>query len=406
MAKVLFFSSSLPSHVYPTLAVVQELVRRGEEVIYYLTDEYEQLIRATGATFRRYETIKYDMTRMRPSRLATDECRFVFPQILEEVKVAQPDYIIYESFCLWGRILGHSLHVPTISCRMVLAENDHFTVFPPIRPGAIALNMLYKYNDLQELNALCEQYHLSPIGLTDMQSFFFPHVDDLNIVFLPRPFQPAEDTFDERFVFVGPCLVPRSEATNELRDSLLAPSDQPTVYISLGTLYNTQAITFYKQCFEAFGGQPWRVILATGKWTDHASLEPIPENFQVHTHVPQLDILQQTDLFVTHGGTNSVMEALYYGVPMIVANPPTTEHKIHARRIAEMGLGIYITYDAITGTALQEAARTVLGNPSFREHTQHMQEAMRAAGGQQRAVDAIFQFLSRQDLSHKRPVLS
>lgn len=395
MAKVLFFNSPLPSHVYPTLAVVQELVRRGEEVIYYLTDGFEQLIRATGATFRRYESIMHDVTSMRASRLVTEECRIVLPQILEEVKAAQPDYIIYESVCVWGGVLGHSLRVPTITCRILLAENDHFSTIPDIGPG-FALGMLDKYNDLRGFNEICLKYHLIPLDQKAMYGFFFPCVEDLNIVFLPRIFQPAAETFDERFVFVGPCLGHREEATNGLRNRLLAPSALTTIYISLGTLFPTQSDIFFKQCFAAFGDQRYRVILATGKRIEAASLEPIPANFQVHPHVPQLDILQQADLFITHGGTNSVMEALYYGVPMVVVNPPTAEHLIYAKRIEELGLGVFLKPGTVTVNTLQEAARTVLSNPLFRKHAQQMQETIRVAGGYQLAVDAIFQFLSGQ----------
>jgi UDP:flavonoid glycosyltransferase YjiC (YdhE family) len=40
--------------------------------------------------------------------------------------------------------------------------------------------------------------------------------------------------------------------------------------------------------------------------------------FIVRQQVPQLEILPYTKLFITHGGMNSTMEAVNYGVPMIV----------------------------------------------------------------------------------------
>ncbi len=52
MAKVLFFNSPMYGHVLPTLPLVEELVARGEQIIYYLTDEFAQDVCRAGATMR------------------------------------------------------------------------------------------------------------------------------------------------------------------------------------------------------------------------------------------------------------------------------------------------------------------------------------------------------------------
>src|SRR5919202_3171303 len=55
VSRILVFNVPAHGHVNPTLPVVRELVSRGEQVIYYLTDEFEPQIRHTGAEFRRIE---------------------------------------------------------------------------------------------------------------------------------------------------------------------------------------------------------------------------------------------------------------------------------------------------------------------------------------------------------------
>jgi UDP:flavonoid glycosyltransferase YjiC (YdhE family) len=55
MSKILVFNVPAHGHVNPTLPVVRELVSRGEQVAYYLTDEFEPQIRHTGAEFRRID---------------------------------------------------------------------------------------------------------------------------------------------------------------------------------------------------------------------------------------------------------------------------------------------------------------------------------------------------------------
>lgn len=61
-------------------------------------------------------------------------------------------------------------------------------------------------------------------------------------------------------------------------------------------------------------------------------LENNPSNFKLYNYVPQLDILQHTDLFITRGGMNSSSENLYFGVPMLVI-PVMGGQPIVAQRI-------------------------------------------------------------------------
>ena len=56
MAKYVFLDIPAYGHVNPTLAVVQELVKRGQEVIYYLPEQFKGTVEATGAVFRSYES--------------------------------------------------------------------------------------------------------------------------------------------------------------------------------------------------------------------------------------------------------------------------------------------------------------------------------------------------------------
>jgi UDP:flavonoid glycosyltransferase YjiC (YdhE family) len=52
MGKVLFLNYPGEGHVNPTIALVEELLKKGEEVVYYCIEEYRNKIEKTGATFR------------------------------------------------------------------------------------------------------------------------------------------------------------------------------------------------------------------------------------------------------------------------------------------------------------------------------------------------------------------
>jgi UDP:flavonoid glycosyltransferase YjiC (YdhE family) len=75
----------------------------------------------------------------------------------------------------------------------------------------------------------------------------------LNVVTLPRAFQPDADALDERYVFVGPSISPRSDASGFPLDRL---AGDPTQYVSLGTVFNANP-EYFDACFDAFADSDW-----------------------------------------------------------------------------------------------------------------------------------------------------
>src|SRR5262249_53665442 len=117
----------------------------------------------------------------------------------------------------------------------------------------------------------------------------------------------------------------------------------------------------------------------------------------VRPSVPQPEILQRTDVFVTHGGMNSVHEGLYYGVPQVLI-PHQFEQLLNARCVAARGAG-YIIEDwlrrkPITAGALQQALAMVSSEPRYREAAQELQRSLRATGGYQQAADEIQAYIA------------
>jgi NDP-glycosyltransferase len=400
MAKYVFLNMPARGHVNPTLAVVQELVRRGQAVSYYLTEEFRDVIEATGAVFQPYESKLKDMPAMPPSfnSMANGPTGRVGPafmladmqsvpsQVIDRIRAEQPDAIIYDFMCVWAKTIIDELQVPAIAVRATYASNEHFNLMEHMRasmqnrPGAREM--------MERMRAYMEAQ--GPEMANRFASIFsaFSRVEQLNIIFMPKEFQPAGDTFDDRYLFVGPSILPRHEAPDFPFDRLNV--EKPLLYISLGSIFTNQP-EFYKQCFAAFTDQDWQVVLSIGKRTDLAALDPVPENFLLSAYVPQLEILPRTQLFVTHAGTNSVLESMYFGVPMVLI-PQQPEQQLHAQRVVDMGLGIMLEKETVNATTLREAVERVAHDPLYRQRMQPIQQSVRAADGYQRAADAIMEF--------------
>jgi MGT family glycosyltransferase len=401
MAKYVFLNMPAPGHVNPTLAVAQELVRRGQEVSYYLTEEFRDVVEATGAHFEPYESKLKDMPAM-PSSFGSmgdwptgrvvgpafmlEDMQYVPSQVRDRIRAEQPAAIVYDFMCVWAKTVIDELQVPAIATRATYASNEHFNLMEHMR--ARMQNMPGARERMERMRAYMEaQGGGMPNPFASIFSAF-SHAEQLNIIFMPREFQPAADTFDDRYLFVGPSILPRHEAPDFPFDRLSL--EQPLLYISLGSIFTNQP-EFYKQCFAAFADQNWQVVLSIGKQTDRSTLDPVPANFLLSAYVPQLEILPRTQLFVTHAGTNSVMESMYFGVPMVLI-PQQPEQQLHAQRVMDMGLGVMLEKETVNATTLREAVEHVAHDPMYRERIQHMQQSVRTAGGYQRAADAIMEF--------------
>jgi MGT family glycosyltransferase len=190
------------------------------------------------------------------------------------------------------------------------------------------------------------------------------------------------ETFDDRFVFIGPSVTRTEVDTLEWPDG-----DGPVVYVSLGTLFHDNA-AFYRACFDAFRGEPYRAIISIGAAVSVDNLGAPPSNVSVHTRVPQLQVLARAAAFVTHGGMNSVSEGLWYGVPLVVI-PQMSEQLIVGRRVEDLGAGLFLTNKEATADAIRASVRRVLAENTYRRAAVTIGDSFRAAGGVSLAVDRI-----------------
>ncbi|QBD78901.1 glycosyl transferase [Ktedonosporobacter rubrisoli] len=366
-------------HVNPTLAIAHELVQRGHEVIYYLPEPFQEAVQATGALFRPYDSKL--MKNLHPT-VMVEECRHVLGQVLDHIAAERPDVIVYEPY-LWARIVIEVLKVPAVALHSSYAINEHFNLFSLFNQHVPGMQEIWAQIKAG-LAEICTTYHVAPF---DLQSAAL-QVEPLNIVFLPRAFQPRADTFDERYLFVGPSILPHIRPIDFPLDRL--DESRPLLYISLGTVWNDR-LAFFQQCFEAFGASDYQVVLSHGRRIDPAMLGPIPNNFLVCAQAPQLSLLSRARVFVTHGGMNSVMESLFSGVPLVVL-PQMGDQFLTAQEVTQRGLGIALDQETVNATTLRETVGRVAREPSWRSATSQMQRIAQEAGGYQRATDAILQF--------------
>lgn len=123
---------------------------------------------------------------------------------------------------------------------------------------------------------------------------------------------------------------------------------------------------------EALGQLPTRSVLAIGEgeWKG-----PRPANVELRAEVPQQQLLNTANVFVTHAGYSSVREALTAGVPM-VAVPLFADQPRNAAKVEELKAGVSIGVKGLTSDALAEKIKQVLDAKSYHDTAETLAEEM------------------------------
>lgn len=372
--RILFINLPFSGHVFPTLGLVEELVKNNVAVTYLLTPEWQNKISATGAKFISYENNKKLSTQMRNAYNAA-------------LGIAEDfDLIIYEQFFFLGKHLAEKFNKPVIRIFTSLASNEKL-MKTYLNSGGMFGIFRSKF--------ICKRWtkqvaHGIPLKTDCWLEEILQNPPDLNLVYTIRAFQPfSEDFSDEHYKFLGASIYKRSEVL----DIPLDKNEKPLIYISLGTIFNNSK-AFYKKCLAAFEHEKVTVIMSIGKSIKIDSLGKIPDNFLIYPFVPQLDVLNRADVFITHGGLNSITEALYYGVPMVVI-PATTDQPANAARIVELKLGKRLNRKSITVENLKNTTMSVMTDDKIRRNVLDIQRKMDTAGGNKYGSDLIISYVSQ-----------
>ncbi|MBX3016063.1 MAG: hypothetical protein KF832_31365 [Caldilineaceae bacterium] len=387
-------------HMNTTFPLVAELVQRGERVLYYAVEPYRAVIESTGAEFRSYPNAQALIPPAHSGGLFSvmsylaSAAEAVLPTLVEEVRTADPDYLLIDSMCLWGNLLQQILNIPAITLGTVFVTHPHLPAEALIRmsyqalPKEVLLNgidALHSYFEISQ--RLDQRYGTQSPDIVGA----FGNTQPLNILFTSREFHPNGELFDaEQYQFVGPSIGQRAAIPDFPFAQLEAGAGEtpkPLIYISLGTIFNERP-DFYNACFEAFGDTPYQVVLASGDKVDPAVLAQAPANFIVRAQVPQVEILQRAALFITHGGMNSTSEALLQGVPLLVV-PQHGDQFLVAGRVTEVGAGVMLPAAQANADALKGLSRQLLGNPQFKARAQAIGETLQAGGSYPRAAAVI-----------------
>ena len=384
MKKIAFFCIPAHGHTNPMLPVAAELVRRGNTVRFYSFSEFENKISAVGAEFISCDEFLPKLTEQEKNRLknvSTTEMTIQDIRITinmnsfleNEFRTFCPDVVYTDSVCFWGKLNAWKHNVPVVISTSTFAFNQLSSKYMKNSPSEIADMILGLTKISKELKKL------EPYGYHVKNALSLVQSDNEtdSVVYTSRNFQPYAESFSGHYEFVGPSVF-----SKKLPDK---NKDRPLIYISMGTVINDRP-DFYGKCIEALKQLNADVIISCGNTADPGAYGKLPDNIKIYPYVDQLEILSKADLFITHCGMNSVSESLYMSVPMVLY-PQTGEQFAVARRTVEIGAGIILTDDTVSG--IRSAVNEILSSDKYGKAAEKCSTDFRSCVGAAGAADFI-----------------
>jgi zeaxanthin glucosyltransferase len=108
-----------------------------------------------------------------------------------------------------------------------------------------------------------------------------------------------------------------------------------------------------------------QLVFSVGDQVDPEQIGPAPTNAIIVKQAPQLELLKQASVCITHAGLNTVLESLAQGVAQ-VAIPVAFDQPGVGARIAAKQTGVVTSLDKLTAGHLSTLLDDVLNDPIYR----------------------------------------
>lgn len=351
-------------HFIPMLAFGRALVATGHEVAFATAEDFCPRVEKAG--FRAFPAgVSLDEQLEEAARRFPEQhamppskerfCAFV-PRMLAEVAAPpraadlvplvrewQPDVLVHEETELGGPIAAAVAAIPYA---------DHSVGF--LRP----LDMARLAGET--IAPVWEEWG---VDLGEFAGLFRYLYFDV----CPKSLQvPEIDQIDTAILMRNTDLATGEES---VREWVRALPDRPTVYVSLGTIFNQNPEVF-TSILDGLADEDVNVIVTVGNNNDPTALGPQPEHVYVERFIPQEALLPHCDVVINQGGT-AILPILAHGLPLLVL--PQGANQFHqAELCVRAGVGRSLPPSEVSADTVRAGIRSLLDDPAYRQRSREV----------------------------------
>ncbi|MBU1537285.1 glycosyltransferase [Myxococcota bacterium] len=312
-------------HLNPMIGTAQYLQEMGEQVIFTAPKDMSAQLEKAGLNFDTSLVMNMDSRPTQGKELvdlikdpqSLDQwirqllLADLTPQVnayTEYYKNLSPDVVVVDPLLYAPVIAAHSLNIPWVALSNSLN---------PVINDQMKSPLLTTINNIRTKRDEIFASHGVSVKFSGCDAIS-PY---LTIAFTTPELSLIDDP---SIVQVGPTF-PKFLRGDEVHFERRYP-ERKLVYASFGSqIYYWP--TFFERLIKASAHLEVELAISLGNLITHPSFKELPHCVQGFDYAPQRSILKEASLFLSHGGANSFMEAIYYGVPMIMA--PICNDQVH-----------------------------------------------------------------------------
>jgi MGT family glycosyltransferase len=401
--KLGFICLNAPGHINPMTTLARKLQARNHKVVFLYQSEAAGLPCVPGPENDPFLEKRREVSKMQGDAALEFSLGVIMAQtemILESlpamVQENRVDALIIDNIQFYAELGAKHLGLPYI--QVAVALHFDFSGYTPLsiygwphETTAEALDRNYegiaRFTRLLKANGAGVRAYAKSVGLKiDWDDPSFTVSPLASITQVPEAFDFESPFWPRQFHHTGPFHDVESRAKVEFPWERL--TGEPMVYASMGTILNGQVDVFHTIVAALAKHKDLQLVLSVGEQIDPAQIGPAPRNAIIVKKAPQLELLKQASVCITHAGLNTVLESLAQGVPQI-AIPVTYDQPGVAARIANKRTGVVTSLNKLTADHLSILLNLVLDDPFYRYKARQIQKAIAEANGISVAADLI-----------------
>src|SRR5262245_37013057 len=401
--KLGFICIGLPGHLNPMTALARQLQARGHEVVFLYSTGAAGLPFVPGPKKDHINENRPEASKKQGEDALQFSVRAVLAQT-EEILKSLPaivkangiDALIIDTVQFYAELGAMRLDMPYV--HVSNGVHHDYSGYTPLclygwphetTPAALARNRegVAKWTNLLGSANRGIKAHAESIGLKiDCNDLDSTASSLAYLTQVPRAFDFESSHWPSQFHHTGPFHDGNGRAKVDFPWERL--TGEPLIYASMGTILNCQVDVFRTILAAVAKNQNLQLVVSMGDRVNPKQIAPVHNTAIIAKRAPQLELLKQNNVCITHAGLNTVLESLAQGVPQI-AIPITYDQPGVAARVAYKRTGVVTSLDKLTADHLTFLLDEVLATPTYRENALRMQRAIVEANGLSLAADVI-----------------